>query len=294
MRAVTFQAPGEVRVDEKPEPELLAPDDAIVRGRRQRHLRLGPPHLPRPGQARPRLHHRPRVRRRGRGGWRCRHASDRRRPRARHLLHRVRRLLLLRSRGVSQVRQRPRLRPRRDARLAAGRPGRAAARPPCEPWAPGRPGGALGRPRAVRRRRDGHRLPRDRFASTRRGRVRRGAGARPGRALRRAGRARRRSRERRRDRHRRRPPRHGRVLRRDARPPDRAGPAIRGQEADRRPRGRPRRRRRRSPRGARARLPPRAQGRHRLGHRRLHRAHRAAHGDRLDQGAHASRPATRT
>ncbi len=31
MRAVTFQAPGEVRVDEVPEPELLEPDDAIVR-----------------------------------------------------------------------------------------------------------------------------------------------------------------------------------------------------------------------------------------------------------------------
>jgi 2-desacetyl-2-hydroxyethyl bacteriochlorophyllide A dehydrogenase len=31
MRAVTFQAPGEVRVDEKPDPELLDPDDAIVR-----------------------------------------------------------------------------------------------------------------------------------------------------------------------------------------------------------------------------------------------------------------------
>src|SRR5687768_3334415 len=31
MRAVTFQAPGEVRVDERPEPELLAGDDAIVR-----------------------------------------------------------------------------------------------------------------------------------------------------------------------------------------------------------------------------------------------------------------------
>jgi alcohol dehydrogenase len=31
MRAVTFQAPGEVRVDEVAEPELLAPDDAIVR-----------------------------------------------------------------------------------------------------------------------------------------------------------------------------------------------------------------------------------------------------------------------
>jgi 2-desacetyl-2-hydroxyethyl bacteriochlorophyllide A dehydrogenase len=31
MRAVTFQAPGEVRVDEVPEPELLERDDAIVR-----------------------------------------------------------------------------------------------------------------------------------------------------------------------------------------------------------------------------------------------------------------------
>jgi alcohol dehydrogenase len=31
MRAVTFQAPGEVSVEERPEPELLASDDAIVR-----------------------------------------------------------------------------------------------------------------------------------------------------------------------------------------------------------------------------------------------------------------------
>ncbi len=31
MRAVTFQAPGEVRVEEVPDPELTAPDDAIVR-----------------------------------------------------------------------------------------------------------------------------------------------------------------------------------------------------------------------------------------------------------------------
>ncbi|HEX8752323.1 MAG TPA: alcohol dehydrogenase catalytic domain-containing protein [Solirubrobacterales bacterium] len=31
MRAVTFQAPEQVRVEEKPEPELLASDDAIVR-----------------------------------------------------------------------------------------------------------------------------------------------------------------------------------------------------------------------------------------------------------------------
>lgn len=30
MRAVTFQAPGEVSVEERPEPELFAPDDAIV------------------------------------------------------------------------------------------------------------------------------------------------------------------------------------------------------------------------------------------------------------------------
>jgi alcohol dehydrogenase len=30
MRAVTFQAPGEVRIEDKPEPELIAPDDAIV------------------------------------------------------------------------------------------------------------------------------------------------------------------------------------------------------------------------------------------------------------------------
>jgi 2-desacetyl-2-hydroxyethyl bacteriochlorophyllide A dehydrogenase len=31
MRAVTFQAPGEVSVEERPMPELVAPDDAIVR-----------------------------------------------------------------------------------------------------------------------------------------------------------------------------------------------------------------------------------------------------------------------
>jgi len=31
VRAVTFQAPGEVRIDEKPDPELGGPDDAIVR-----------------------------------------------------------------------------------------------------------------------------------------------------------------------------------------------------------------------------------------------------------------------
>src|ERR687888_2295173 len=31
MQAVTFQAPGDVRIEERPEPELLAADDAIVK-----------------------------------------------------------------------------------------------------------------------------------------------------------------------------------------------------------------------------------------------------------------------
>jgi len=40
MRAVTFQAPGEVRIDEVAEPELLEPDDAIVRVEASWDLRL--------------------------------------------------------------------------------------------------------------------------------------------------------------------------------------------------------------------------------------------------------------
>ena len=31
MQAVTFQAPGEVQLEERPEPELIERDDAIVR-----------------------------------------------------------------------------------------------------------------------------------------------------------------------------------------------------------------------------------------------------------------------
>src|SRR3954449_8367411 len=31
MRAVTFQAPGQVRIEEKVDPEIAAPDDVIVR-----------------------------------------------------------------------------------------------------------------------------------------------------------------------------------------------------------------------------------------------------------------------
>ena len=63
MRAVTFQAPGEVRVDEKPDPELTAPGRGDRPGRVERRLRLRPPHLPRAGRDRARVHDRPRVRR---------------------------------------------------------------------------------------------------------------------------------------------------------------------------------------------------------------------------------------
>ncbi len=31
MRAVTFQAPGEVRVEERPDPEITSPDEAVIR-----------------------------------------------------------------------------------------------------------------------------------------------------------------------------------------------------------------------------------------------------------------------
>ena len=62
MHAVTFQAPGEVRVDERPDPELQAPDDAIVRieatGVCGSDLHI----YPRPCRDRARVHHRPRVR----------------------------------------------------------------------------------------------------------------------------------------------------------------------------------------------------------------------------------------
>ena len=52
-----------------------------------------------------------------------------RRPGARLLLHRLRRVLLLQARGLPQVRPRHGLRPRQDARRPAGRPGRAGAGP---------------------------------------------------------------------------------------------------------------------------------------------------------------------
>ena len=63
MRAVTFQAPGEVRIEEKPDPEIGAPRRGGRPGRGERDLRLRPAHLPRAGAGRARLHDRPRVRR---------------------------------------------------------------------------------------------------------------------------------------------------------------------------------------------------------------------------------------
>ena len=135
MKAVTFQAPGEVRVDERPEPELLAPDDAIVQveatGVCGSDLHI--------------YHGRVKIE----PGFVIGHefvgeviaAGDavdeggRRRPRARVLPHRLRVVLLLHARPVPQVRRGAGVRPRRDARLAPGRAGRAGARAAAQPHA---------------------------------------------------------------------------------------------------------------------------------------------------------------
>src|SRR3954463_8649208 len=130
MRAVTFQAPYEVRVEEKPEPELLAPDDAIVRieatgvcgsdlhifhgrvkiepGFTIGHEYVG--EVVAAGGAGGRV----------RGGGRGR---GRRRSRARLLPGGVRAVLRLPARQLPQVRRLADLRPRGDARLAAGHAG---------------------------------------------------------------------------------------------------------------------------------------------------------------------------
>ena len=98
-RRVTFQAPGEVRVDERPEPELLAPDDAIVRVEAtgvcgsDLHIYHGRVKIE------PGLHHRPRVRRRGDRGRRRGHEGRRGRSRARLLPARRADLLLLHARA---------------------------------------------------------------------------------------------------------------------------------------------------------------------------------------------------
>ena len=105
MLAVTYQAPGEVRVEERPEPELLGPR------RRRRADRGAPASAARTctsttaGSDRAGLHARPRVRRRGHRGRRRRDRGGRRRPRAGQLLLGVRPLLLLPRRRLPQVRR---------------------------------------------------------------------------------------------------------------------------------------------------------------------------------------------
>ena len=85
-----------------------------------------------------------------------------------------------------------------------------------------------------------------------------------------------------------------RQLRRRARPPHRGRPARRRQGRHRRARRRRRDRRRRPPRRARSRRARHPQGGHGRGDRRLRRAHPGAHGRRLDQGAdHQDRPRQR-
>ena len=221
MRAVTFQAPGVVSVEERPEPELIDREDAIVQIEAQRRVRLGPAHLPRARPDRARLHDRPRVRRHGRRGRRRGQGRRGRRPRARLLPDRLRRLLLLPARPLPPLRELAHVRARRDARLAPGHPGRDGADPERRPRPAAGARGHEPRRGAVRRRRDGHRLPRGR--RERDAARRRGGGARPRtrRAVRGAGRAGDRRRPRVRDRHRPRATGGGRVLRRPA--PARAG-----------------------------------------------------------------------
>ena len=145
--------PHEVALVEKPDPELEAPTDAIVRVEAtgvcgsDLHIYHGRD----PDRAR--LHDRPRVRRHRRGRRRRGHLGRGRRPGARLLPGRLRRLLLLPPRRLPQVRRVADLRPRRRARRPAGHPGRARARPARQPDAAPRARGALRRRRAVRRRR---------------------------------------------------------------------------------------------------------------------------------------------
>ena len=187
MRAVTFQAPEQVRVEEKPDPELVAADDALVAveasGVCGSDLHIYHGRVP----VEP--------------GFTIGHefvgtvlaAGDdvepgrRRRPRRRLLPHRLRHLLLLPARRLPPLPQRPDLRPRRPPRQPPGRPGRAAAGAAREPDpAPGA-GGDVSRRRPLRRRRDGHRLPRGRPRRDEGRRHRRRARPRPGRPLRGAG-----------------------------------------------------------------------------------------------------------
>ena len=138
--------------------ERSARCDRAHRG--QRHMRLGPAHLPRAREDRAGLHDRARVRGHRAGGRGSGGLGGGRRPRAGLLSDGVRALLLLPVRLVSQVRSLAHVRPRRHAGLAAGHPGRAGAGAQRRPRAAQAPRGNGRRDRAVRGRRDGHRLPR--------------------------------------------------------------------------------------------------------------------------------------
>ena len=138
MRAVTFQAPGEVGASRS------VPSPSCSTRRRDRadrgdgRVRLGPAHLPRPREDRAGLHDRPRVRRHRRRGRRRGDARGGRRPRARLLPDRLRGLLVLPSRSLPQLPAVADVRPRRDARLAAGHAGRHGARASRRPRAAAR------------------------------------------------------------------------------------------------------------------------------------------------------------
>ncbi len=180
MRAVTFQAPMEVRVDERPEPELESRDDAIVaieasgicgsdlhiyhgRVRMEPGFTIGHEFVGRvvaAGDAVTRVTVGDRV--------------------LRLLSHRVRHVLLLHARRLSEVRAGAGLRPRRGAGGAAGHTGRPGAGADGQHDAAPGARRRLRRRRPVRRRRDGHRVSRHRVGrrppGRQRGRPRTGPG----------------------------------------------------------------------------------------------------------------------
>ena len=256
MRAVTFQAPGEVRIDEKPDPELTARRRGDRPGRGQRRLRLGPPHLPRPGRDRARAS-RSATSTSARSS-RSATASNRS-PSGDRVLGTYCTACgecFFCARGDFHKCDNGRV--FGHGKLLGELQGAQAELllvPERRPHPAQGPRGDDRRRRAVRRRRDGHRLPRGRRDRRRRGRRRRRARARPGRPLRRPGGDRGRRRAGDRDRHRRRAARDGALVRRRARAPDRGGPEGGGQGRDRGPRRRRGDRRRRPSGGVRPRLP---------------------------------------
>ena len=177
VRAVTFQAPGEVRVEERPDPEPAAADDAVVRveatgicgsdlhiyhgrvaiepGFVIGHEYVGT--VVAAGDAVSDVAVGDRVL-----GTYCTACG---------------RCFHCRRGGVPPVRLGPGLRPRRNARLPAGRAGRAPPRAQRQPDPSPSPRGALGRGGAVRRRRR-RAPPTTRSAATRPSRSRSSRGRR--------------------------------------------------------------------------------------------------------------------